>query len=46
MFRWIRVISLLVLLFSLSTPAATQAARNQAAAAPRLVVLEGFFNPE
>ncbi len=49
MFRCMRVLSLLALLFMLGSPAAAQAARNPARAAdsavPRLVVLEGFYAP-
>ena len=44
MFRLTRVITLLVLLFSLSSPSVTQAATTQSTT-PRLVVFEGFYAP-
>ncbi len=45
MFRWMRVLSLFVLLFSLGSPAMTQAAPIQASTAQRLVIFEGFYAP-
>ncbi len=44
MFRWLRLFPILVLFFSLGSPAAPQPAAATTAA-PRLVVFEGFYNP-
>lgn len=46
MFRWIRLSILLMMLFFLGNPVAIQATNLAAntAAAPRLVVFEGFFS--
>lgn len=50
MFRWLRLFPILVLFFSLGSPAAPRSAAADlpaaaSVAAPRLVVFEGFYSP-